>query len=263
MTGRPQRTSRLSTRFKMASSWTLTWLKRRYGVASATPAPDHSSNHNVVYLKTEMSTSSDSRRCSHPGRKEVFLVGKPTQRQSVHRCYRAAPRTWSSTWVVAPLKLESSASAVVVTRLPRSRNHFDSAITEWIKSHHNVWWKKTRRHAQVGQPRNDRAARSSHGTGPYWGFERDWCRSDYIQIASPLLEKGRCPRETLKESLSSPAADITEQGLVPVVGPYRCRVRPIPAGAHGSDCGLRRPRRSALSGPAYFDDPATPSRVAY
>ena len=211
------------------------------------------------------------------GAKEVFLVGKPiaaaigAQMPIERPLGNMVIDVGGGTTEVGIISL----GGVVVTRSAQvGGNHFDTAITEWIKSHHNVLvGRRTSEDTklQVGcAVQRDNAKRAQvTGRDLTSGIpkEVEVSSDDISDAIHACLEKVvECLRETLKESPPELAADITEQGLVLCGGS---------ALLPGLDRFLRDrtglpivvsedPRRSAAIGAGLLlDDPATLSRVAY
>lgn len=210
------------------------------------------------------------------GAREVFLVGKPIAAAIGSAMPIERPLgnmvvdVGGGTTEIGIISL----GGIVVTRSAQvGGNHFDLAITEWIKQRHNVLvGRRTSEDTklQVGSAVATREPRTTHVTGRDLasGIPRE------IQISSDDISEAlkdcleqvvECLRATLKESPPELAADITEQGMVLCGGS---------ALLPGLDQYLRDrtglpivlsedPRRSAAIGAGrLLDDQPTLSRVA-
>ena len=211
------------------------------------------------------------------GAKEVFLVGKPiaaaigAQMPIDGALGNMVIDVGGGTTEVGIISL----GGIVVNRSTQiGGNHFDTAITEWIRNRHNVLvGQRTSEDTKlkVGSAVNSEQSRTAHVTGRDLasGIPREIkITSDDISeaLAACLEQVVDCLRETLKESPPELAADTTEQGLMLCGGS---------ALLPGLDRYLRDqtglpivlsedPRRSAAIGAGLLrDDQATLSRVAY
>ena len=159
------------------------------------------------------------------GAREVFLVGKPIAAAIGAEMPIDRPLgnmvidVGGGTTEIGIISL----GGVVVTRSAQvGGNHFDHAITEWIKNRHNVLvGRRTSEDTklQVGCAVPSHDPRQAHVTGRDLssGIPRE------IQISSQDISEAlegcleqvvECLRAILKESPPELAADITEQGMV-------------------------------------------------
>lgn len=210
------------------------------------------------------------------GAKEVFLVGKPIAAAIGSAMPIERPLgnmvidVGGGTTEIGIISL----GGVVVTRSTQvGGNHFDHAITEWIKRTHNVLvGRRTSEDTKlkVGCAVASHDSKQAHVTGRDLasGIPREvQISSDDVSEALQecLQQVVECLRDTLKESPPELAADITEQGMVLCGGS---------ALLPGLDRYLRErtglpivisedPRRSAALGAGrLLDDQVTLSRVA-
>jgi rod shape-determining protein MreB len=211
------------------------------------------------------------------GAKEVFLIGKPIAAAIGAQLPIDRPLgnmvidVGGGTTEVGIISL----GGVVVTRSAQvGGNHFDSAITQWIRDRHNVLvGQRTSEDTklQVGSAVHSEHTRQTRVTGRDLssGIPREiQITSDDISdaISDCLDQVVECLRSALKESPPELAADITDQGLVLCGGS---------ALLPGLDRFLRDrtglpivlsedPRRSAAIGAGFLlDDQATLDRVAF